>query len=243
MNNPRTALVLGATGGSGGEIAAALLRRGWKVRALVRDTEATQPGAEHRVACRRRDECRRCGAGSARRRGYRPRGESAGLPQLEQGGTADARQHDCRGPFRRGADRVARHRLQLWTGRHAVAGRNIAAAAADPQGCDPGGHGTSPGTGGERRRALVDPALRRLLRPACRQQLVCGHGEAGKAGAFDHLPRPPGRCATPGHTCRTSAKPWRDCWSARPTSPCSSGSTSPATGSTATPWLMRSDMP
>jgi nucleoside-diphosphate-sugar epimerase len=39
MNNPRTALVLGATGGSGGEIAAALLRRGWKVRALVRDTK------------------------------------------------------------------------------------------------------------------------------------------------------------------------------------------------------------
>jgi nucleoside-diphosphate-sugar epimerase len=39
MNNPRIALVLGATGGSGGEIAAALLRRGWKVRALVRDTK------------------------------------------------------------------------------------------------------------------------------------------------------------------------------------------------------------
>jgi nucleoside-diphosphate-sugar epimerase len=38
MNNPRTALVIGATGGSGGEIAAALLRRGWKVRALVRDS-------------------------------------------------------------------------------------------------------------------------------------------------------------------------------------------------------------
>jgi nucleoside-diphosphate-sugar epimerase len=38
LNNSRTALVLGATGGSGGEIAAALLRRGWKVRALVRNT-------------------------------------------------------------------------------------------------------------------------------------------------------------------------------------------------------------
>src|SRR5262252_4759 len=32
-----TALVLGATGGIGGETAAALLRRGWKVRALARD--------------------------------------------------------------------------------------------------------------------------------------------------------------------------------------------------------------
>ena len=39
MNNPRTALVIGATGGSGGEIAAALFRRGWKVRGLVRDTK------------------------------------------------------------------------------------------------------------------------------------------------------------------------------------------------------------
>jgi nucleoside-diphosphate-sugar epimerase len=37
MNNSHTALVIGATGGSGAEIAAALLRRGWKVRGLVRD--------------------------------------------------------------------------------------------------------------------------------------------------------------------------------------------------------------
>jgi nucleoside-diphosphate-sugar epimerase len=37
MNNPHEALVLGATGGSGGEIAAALLRQGWQVRGLVRD--------------------------------------------------------------------------------------------------------------------------------------------------------------------------------------------------------------
>jgi len=42
MNTPRKALVLGATGGAGGEIAAALLRRGWQVRALVRD--ASRPG-------------------------------------------------------------------------------------------------------------------------------------------------------------------------------------------------------
>lgn len=37
MNTPHTALILGATGGAGSEIAAALLRRGWKIRALVRD--------------------------------------------------------------------------------------------------------------------------------------------------------------------------------------------------------------
>ena len=42
MNTSRKALVLGATGGAGGEIAAALLRRGWQVRALVRDTARPQ---------------------------------------------------------------------------------------------------------------------------------------------------------------------------------------------------------
>ena len=36
MSETRTALVIGATGGIGGEIAAALLRRGWQVRALAR---------------------------------------------------------------------------------------------------------------------------------------------------------------------------------------------------------------
>lgn len=36
-NSTRTALILGATGGIGGAIAAALLRHGWKIRALVRD--------------------------------------------------------------------------------------------------------------------------------------------------------------------------------------------------------------
>jgi nucleoside-diphosphate-sugar epimerase len=46
----RTALVLGATGGIGGETAAALARRGWRVRALVRDPDgaaAARRRAEH----------------------------------------------------------------------------------------------------------------------------------------------------------------------------------------------------
>ena len=42
MSKPRTALVIGATGGSGGAIAEALKRRGWTIRGLVRD--ATRPG-------------------------------------------------------------------------------------------------------------------------------------------------------------------------------------------------------
>lgn len=37
MSNQQRALVLGANGGIGGEVAAGLLQRGWQVRALVRD--------------------------------------------------------------------------------------------------------------------------------------------------------------------------------------------------------------
>ncbi len=39
MTNEKRALVLGATGGVGGEVASALLRHGWQVRALARDPE------------------------------------------------------------------------------------------------------------------------------------------------------------------------------------------------------------
>lgn len=39
MSSTRTALVLGATGGIGGETAAALLRHGWKVVAMARDPD------------------------------------------------------------------------------------------------------------------------------------------------------------------------------------------------------------
>lgn len=53
MNTARKALVLGATGGAGGEIAAALLRRGWQVRALVRD--ASRPGLPAPIAWRAGD--------------------------------------------------------------------------------------------------------------------------------------------------------------------------------------------
>ena len=36
----KTALVIGASGGVGGEVAAALLRRGWRVKALNRNPAA-----------------------------------------------------------------------------------------------------------------------------------------------------------------------------------------------------------
>ncbi len=41
-HSPSTALVLGATGGIGGAIAAALLRHGWRVRGLARDVAKAQ---------------------------------------------------------------------------------------------------------------------------------------------------------------------------------------------------------
>ena len=56
MNPSKTALILGATGGAGGEIAAALLRRGWTVRALVRN--AARPGLDPRIDWREGDAMR-----------------------------------------------------------------------------------------------------------------------------------------------------------------------------------------
>ncbi|HKR75856.1 MAG TPA: NAD(P)H-binding protein [Rhodanobacter sp.] len=53
MNTSKTALILGATGGAGGEIVAALLRRGWTVRALVRNV--TRPGLDPRIDWREGD--------------------------------------------------------------------------------------------------------------------------------------------------------------------------------------------
>ena len=56
MITAKTALILGATGGAGGEIAAALLRRGWMVCALVRN--AARPGLDPRIDWREGDAMR-----------------------------------------------------------------------------------------------------------------------------------------------------------------------------------------
>ena len=40
QSTPRTALIIGATGSFGGHAAVALIKRGWRVRALARDPEA-----------------------------------------------------------------------------------------------------------------------------------------------------------------------------------------------------------
>jgi nucleoside-diphosphate-sugar epimerase len=57
VRSSRIALVLGATGGIGGETAAALLRHGWNVRALVRDLAKASAarGALSGVECRQGD--------------------------------------------------------------------------------------------------------------------------------------------------------------------------------------------
>src|SRR5215468_11563969 len=47
MTNSRTALVLGATGGIGGEMALALIERGWRVRSLHRAPERAGRKAPH----------------------------------------------------------------------------------------------------------------------------------------------------------------------------------------------------
>ena len=67
--NPKTALIIGATGSFGGHAAAALIKHGWRVRALARDPaggrrQARRPHAD-RVGQGRRHERRR--ASSPRR--------------------------------------------------------------------------------------------------------------------------------------------------------------------------------
>ena len=48
--NDRTALVIGATGGVGGATAAALLKHGWRVRAMNRvESSSTSLFSTHRI--------------------------------------------------------------------------------------------------------------------------------------------------------------------------------------------------
>jgi uncharacterized protein YbjT (DUF2867 family) len=50
MSETKLALVTGATGGVGGEVAAALLRHGWRVRGLARDPDRARRGGPKGVA-------------------------------------------------------------------------------------------------------------------------------------------------------------------------------------------------
>lgn len=59
MQNARTALILGATGGIGGAIAEALLRHGWSVRGMARDAQSAQRGANPAMAWHQGDAMNR----------------------------------------------------------------------------------------------------------------------------------------------------------------------------------------
>lgn len=87
MTDTRIALVLGATGGIGGEVARALLQRGWHVRSLNRQPERAVRRAPHLAqvqwvpgdAMRREDVV---AAAHGWGRCHRARCQPARLPQL-----------------------------------------------------------------------------------------------------------------------------------------------------------------
>ena len=186
MTTQKTALVLGATGGIGGEVARTLLARGWHVRALHRNP---QPGRADGFDWRRGDAMSPADVIAAAEGaalivhavnppGYRNWAKLV-LPMLDS-------THRRRQAPRRD-DPAAGHRLQLWPRRLPDPDRGLAAAPAPPararsasrwrRACAPPPR-PRPGAGGARRR---------LLRPARRQQLVFARpGQAGAAAPGHH---------------------------------------------------------
>ena len=73
----KTALVLGATGGIGGAVAAVLLSRGWTVRALVRDRQRIGAAGPHLAAA-----CEWIEGDGKRRRGERNAMQGHGLASV-----------------------------------------------------------------------------------------------------------------------------------------------------------------
>jgi NAD(P)-dependent dehydrogenase (short-subunit alcohol dehydrogenase family) len=141
----RIALVLGATGGVGGETAAALARHGWTVRALARDpTKGGQLASGLELDRRRRHGPRGGGRGGAGRVDHRPRGEPARLSRLEQLVLPMIDNTIAAAQGQRRADPAAGHDLQLRP--RLPAARRDLAAAPDPQGRDPHRHGGAPGS-------------------------------------------------------------------------------------------------
>ena len=118
MTQERIALVLGATGGIGSEVAQRLRGRGWSVRALHRDAARMTARAQAGISWVQGDAMRREDVMAAARGvelivhavnppGYRKWGELV-LPMLENT-IAAARASG-------GAYSVPRHGLQLWAG-------------------------------------------------------------------------------------------------------------------------------
>ena len=209
---PRLALVLGATGAFGSHAVAALLKHGWRIRALARDPDAARrkSGPAMPIEWVRGDALDRA---SVRRRGEgarpdRPRRESARLPQLEGDGPADGRRLDRGGQSGRRAAARPRVRLQLRPQRRRRPRRGRAAAAGHPKGEDPRRDGGAPAGRLGARRAGPRRARRRLLRCGRRQQRPRLAGPAVQRSAD----RP---CSAPGRRTysagvRLSARPGRD---------------------------------
>ena len=185
MSDNKMALVLGATGGIGGEMARRLAAAGWTVRALHRDPQRVACGDGSTVtwlagdahAARRR---RRGGAlGPADRSCRQP----AGLPQLGQSWCCRCSTTPSRQPASGRAHRAAGYGLQLRPGR----------LSADRARTPPQQPATRKGAirvEMERRlhAATADGAReprgagRRLLRSARRQQLVLAGAGRSRAG-------------------------------------------------------------
>ena len=105
----KTALVIGAAGGIGGEVAHALIAHGWRVRGLARQPGRCEApgglGRAARVGRRRRDERGRCDSGGGGGGGDLSWRQSAEVPKLARPRDSDvAERHRGGGRKRRAAD-------------------------------------------------------------------------------------------------------------------------------------------
>jgi hypothetical protein len=201
----RIALVIGATGGIGGEAA-----DGPGPPRLDRpgpDPPRPAGQARGRLDRRRRHGRRRRGPRRPGRPADRPRRQPARLQELGQAGPADAGQHHRRRQGRGRADPAAGHGLQFRPGDLPADRRDRAPGPDHPQGQDPGRDGAAAEGGLGPGDAGADRPGRRLLRAARRQQLVRpGGDQAGRAAEVGDRAVGPGR----GPCLGLSAGPGRD---------------------------------
>ncbi len=93
MNSSGKVLILGASGGIGGEVARRLVADNWQVRALKRGAQIRDPEDGIQWIAGDALDGGQVAAAAAGLRRHRPCGESAGLPALAATSTAYAAQH------------------------------------------------------------------------------------------------------------------------------------------------------
>ena len=194
MASKSSVLVLGATGGIGGEVARQLRDAGWDVRAMQRRASQSRRATRRdNVDSGRRPKRRGCTGGRERLLGYRACGQSPGISTVVGTRAADAGQHD-------------RGRIALWAPRLCCPGRSTISVPT-PFRCLTEESPQHPVTrkGAIRvemeRRLLaaskngarvLDRTGRRFLRTKGGEQLVLtGTGEAGQTGHGSRKSRPP----------------------------------------------------